>query len=189
MIPLATACLPLSSRWIAQMPCSLPSFAPPMARHAGVALWRGPLPDPRSALELAHLLEQLEEIIVADLVLQRRDQRLGFLDAVGAQRAQGGALELRQLRVAGEQALDRLDVLLLLEARERVKVVDRLGQNTGSGLARASVSPAACAVGWRSGRRQTNARRGMGAVHAGCVLGIVDVLPVIPPLGHQCVDD
>lgn len=80
-----------------------------------------------------------------------------------------------------EQALDGLDVLLLLEPRKGVEVVDRLGEDPSFGkislLAKRTPS---CVGAWRA----------PAAEEAGCLsLGLIDVLAVVAPLRDERVDD
>jgi len=90
---------------------------------------------------LINLIQQLLELLVADLLRQARDQRLRLLGQLAAQAAELRALELGQLLVRREQPLDRLDVLLALEAREVVEVLERLVQHpAAAGQPRASTS-------------------------------------------------
>lgn len=95
----------------------------------------------RSPLQLGHLVEQVLKDIIVDLVRDRRDQGLGLLSAVAAERTDLRPLELVQVLVRAEQALDGLDVLLLLEARKGVEVVDGLGEDLGLLEALAVVAP------------------------------------------------
>lgn len=75
---------------------------------------------------LINLVQQLLQIVIADLVRQAGNQRLGLLRQLAAQAAQLRALELGEFRVGGEKALDGFDVLFALEAGEVVEVFEGL---------------------------------------------------------------
>lgn len=78
---------------------------------------------------LVNLIQEILQVVIADLVGQAGYQRLRLLRQFTAQTTQLGTLELRELLVRREQALHSLDVLLALEACEVVEVFKGLVQH------------------------------------------------------------
>ena len=101
-------------------------------------------PSLRKIPQLGQLIQQLLQIPVRDLMLQARNQRFRLLRIITAQTActtrqqwpstakrpptQLRPLKHLQLRVRVQQPLHGLDVLLVLEPRKHLQVVERFGE-------------------------------------------------------------